>query len=54
MTLLDRVFFLFFLMTDLYFLIPAVIAQTFKPIAELATPTEIPANKQMQKSKHNH
>ena len=32
-------FFLFFLTIGLYFLIPAVIAQTFNPTAELAIPT---------------
>ena len=35
-------FFLFFLIIDLYFLIPAVITQTFNPIVELAIPIEIP------------
>ena len=32
-------FFLFFLITDLYFLIPAVIAQTFISAAELVVST---------------
>ena len=36
-------FFLFFLIIDLYFLIPAVIAQIFYPIAELVIPIGIPA-----------
>ena len=31
----------FFLIIDLYFLIPAVIAQIFNPIAELVIPIEI-------------
>ena len=35
-------FFYFFLIIDLYFLIPAVIAQMFNLILELITPTEIP------------
>ena len=35
-------FFFFFLIIDLYFLIPAIIAQIFNPIAELAIPTGIP------------
>ena len=35
-------FFFFFLIIYLYFLIPAVIAQTFHPIAELITPIGIP------------
>ena len=37
-------FFLFFLITDLYYLIPAVIAQIFNPTAELAIPTGTPTN----------
>ena len=36
-----RCFFLFFLITDLYILTPAVIAQIFNPIAELEIPIEI-------------
>ena len=35
-------FLLFFLIIDLYFLIPAVITQIFNPIVELAIPTGIP------------
>ena len=35
-------FFLFFLIIDLYFLFPAVIAQIFNPIAKLVIPTGIP------------
>ena len=35
-------FFYFFLIIDLYFLIPAVIAQMFNLILELITPIEIP------------
>ena len=34
----------FFLNIDLYFLIPAVIAQIFNPVAKLAVPTGIPNN----------
>ena len=34
-------FFLFFLIIDLYFLIPAVIIQIFNPIVELAIPIGI-------------
>ena len=32
----------FFLIIDLYFLIPAVMTQIFNPIVELAIPIEIP------------
>ena len=35
-------FFFFFLIIDLYFLIPAAIAQFFNPIAELVIPIGIP------------
>ena len=35
-------FFFFLLISDLYFLIPAVITQIFNPIAELVIPTGIP------------
>ena len=35
-------FFFFFLIIDLYLLIPAVIAQVFNPIAELIIPIGIP------------
>ena len=35
-------FFFFFLIMDLYFSIPAVIAQIFYPIAELVIPIGIP------------
>ena len=35
-------FFFFFLVIDLYFLVPAVIEQFFNPIAELVVPTETP------------
>ena len=38
-------FFFFFLIIDLYFLIPAVIAQIFNPTAELVIPIGIPNNK---------
>ena len=34
----------FFLIIDLYFLIPAVITQTFNPTAELVTPTGTATN----------
>ena len=33
--------FLFFVIADLYFLIPAIIAQNYNPIAELVMPTAI-------------
>ena len=36
-------FFFFFLIIDLYFLIPTAIAQTFNPIAELVIPIVIPS-----------
>ena len=36
-------FFFFFLIIDLYFLIPAAIAQIFNPIAELVIPIGIPS-----------
>ena len=39
-------------MTDLYFLIPAVIVQFLNPIAELAIPIEI-STKQKKKKKKN-
>ena len=35
-------FFFFFLIIDLYFLIPEFIAQTFYSVAELVTPIRIP------------
>ena len=34
--------FFFFLVIDIYFLIPVVVAQIFNPIAELAIPIEMP------------
>ena len=37
-------FFFFFFITDIYFLISAVIAQSFIPIAELVLPTGIHTN----------
>ena len=37
-------FFLLFLITDLYFLIPTVYAQIFNPNAELVMTTETPTN----------
>ena len=36
-------FFFFLLIINLYFLIPAVIAQNFNPIAELVNPIGIPS-----------
>ena len=36
--------FLFLLIIDLYFLIPAAFAQIFNPIAELVIPINIPSN----------
>ena len=41
-TILPRSFF-FFLISDLYFLVPATIAQIFNPIAELVIPAGIPS-----------
>ena len=38
----DTVSRFFFLIIDVYFLIPAVIAQIFNPIAELVIPMKIP------------
>ena len=38
----------FFLIVDLYFLIPAFIAQFFNPIAELVIPIGIPSKEQIQ------
>ena len=40
-TILSYLFF-FFLIIDLYFLIPAVIAQIFNPVAEVVIPIGIP------------
>ena len=37
-------FFHFFLIVDLYFLIPALITQIFNPIAGFTIPTETPNN----------
>ena len=34
-------FFIFFLIIDLYFLIPAVLTQIFNPVAEVVIPIEI-------------
>ena len=45
-------FFFFFLITDLYLLIPAVIAQVFNPFAELVIPIGIPIKKQKEKLKY--
>ena len=42
---------LFFLIIDLYFLIPAVTAQIFNPIAELVIPIRIPVNEVKAKIK---
>ena len=41
-------FLLFFFTTDLYIIIPAVIAQIFIPTTKLIIPTEIATNEQMQ------
>ena len=38
-------YFFFFLIINLYFLIPAAIAQIFNPISELVIPIEIPSKK---------
>ena len=38
-------FFFFFLITDIYFLIPVAITQIFNSIAELVIPTGIPIKK---------
>ena len=45
--LFNLVPFVFFLIINLYFLIPAVIAKLFTPIAELLIPIEIP-NKEVK------
>ena len=37
-------FFLFFLTTDIYFLIPAIIVQFYNPTAKLAMPIGIASN----------
>ena len=37
-----------FLIADLYFLIPAVIAQIFNPIAELVIPLRIPSKEEKE------
>ena len=37
--------FFFFLIIDLYFLVPAAIAQTYSPFATVAIPTGIPRKK---------
>ena len=42
-TLFYHVSFFFFLIIDLYFLIPAATAQIFNPIAELLIPIGIPS-----------
>ena len=42
---------LFFLIIDLYFLIPAVTAQIFNPIAELVIPIRIPVKEVKPKIK---
>ena len=52
-TILSSLFF-FFLIIDLYFLIPAVISQIFNPIAEFVTPIEIQPKKPKQKLKYIH
>ena len=45
-------FYFFSLIIDLYFLIPAVIAHIFNPIAELVILIEHQSKKQKQKWKH--
>ena len=42
-------FLFFFLIIDLYVLIPAVIAQSFNPIAELIISVGMPTKKEKQK-----
>ena len=42
-------FFFFFLIIDLYVLIPAVIAQSFNPIVELIISAGMPTKKEKQK-----
>ena len=41
---------LFFLITDLYFLIPAVVIQIFSPASELAMPILIPTKEAKAKN----
>ena len=48
-TILSR-FFLFFLIIDLYFLIPVVNPQFFNPTAALAIAIRIPTNKAKEKT----
>ena len=45
-------FFFFLLIIDLHFIIPAVIAQSFNPIAELVIPTGCQLKNRNQKWKH--
>ena len=45
--------FFFFLIFDLYFLIPATIAQIFNPTAELAIPTGISSKEAKAKTEAN-
>ena len=45
-------FFFFFLIADLYFLIPAVIVQIFNLIAELLIPIGIPIKKAKAEIEH--
>ena len=47
-------FFLFFLITDLYVVIPAVIKQIFNPTAELVIPIGIPAKQAKAEMETNH
>ena len=42
-------FFFFILIIDLYFAIPAVIAQVFNPVVELVMPIGIPTKEAKQK-----
>ena len=43
--------FFFFLINDLYFLIPAIIVQIFNPISEIVIPIEIPSKESKEEIK---
>ena len=45
-------FFFFFLIIDLYFLIPVVIAQIFNPITELVIPIGIPTKEKKSRNEN--
>ena len=47
-------FFFFFLIINLYYLIPAPIAQIFNPIAELVIPIGIPKKKEVKAEMETH